>query len=66
MSTNGSINQNASVSVTSGGSTTARSDNIAWKVANANEINTAMTGAFSAVGYEVVEAGTWKANRVAC
>jgi len=56
VSTNGSINQNASVSVTSGGSTTARSDNIAWKVANANEINTAMTGAFSAAGYEVVEA----------
>ncbi|MFN3495884.1 MAG: hypothetical protein ACK40L_15395 [Hydrogenophaga sp.] len=56
VSTNGSINQNASVSVTSGGSTTARSDNISWKVANAAEVNTAMTGAFSSAGYEVVEA----------
>nr|KAJ9617946.1 hypothetical protein H2204_013326 [Knufia peltigerae] len=56
VSTNGSINQNGSVSVTSGGSTTARSDNISWKVANAAEVNTAMTGAFSAAGYEVVEA----------
>ena len=44
------------MSVTSGGSTTARSDNISWKVANAAEVNTAMTGAFSAAGYEVVEA----------
>lgn len=56
VSTNGSINQNGSVSVTSGGSTTQRSDNISWKVANAAEVNTAMTGAFSAAGYEVVEA----------
>jgi hypothetical protein len=56
VSTNGSINQNGSVSVTSGGSTTQRSDNITWKVANAAEVNTAMTGAFSAAGYEVVEA----------
>ena len=56
VSTNGSINQNGSVSVTSGGSTTARADNITWKVANAAEVNTAMTGAFSAAGYEVVEA----------
>ena len=55
VSTNGSINQNGSVSVTSGGSTTARADNITWKVANAAEVNTAMTGAFSAAGYEVVE-----------
>ncbi len=56
VSTNGSINQNGSMSVTSGGSTTARADNITWKVANAAEVNTAMTGAFSAAGYEVVEA----------
>ncbi|MCW4454417.1 hypothetical protein OK348_06375 [Flavobacterium sp. MXW15] len=56
VSTSGSVNQNASVSVTTGGSTTQRSDSITWKVANAAEVNTAMTGAFSAAGYEVVEA----------
>lgn len=56
VSTSGSINQTGSVAVTAGGSTTQRSDNITWKVANAAEVNSAMTGAFSAAGYEVVEA----------
>ncbi len=56
VSTSGSINRTASATVTTGGSTTARSDNITWKVANAAEVNTVMTGAFSAAGYEVVEA----------
>ena len=56
VSTSGSIDRTNSVAVTTGGSTTAKSDNITWKVANANEVNTVMTGAFSAAGYEVVEA----------
>lgn len=54
--TSGSIRTDSSVAVTSGGSTTRRSDNVTWKVANMAEVNTAMTGAFSAAGYEVVEA----------
>lgn len=54
--TSGSIDRSASVSTTTGGSTTQRSDSITWKVSNAAEVNTAMTGAFSAAGYEVVEA----------
>lgn len=56
ISTSGSIDRTASATVTTGGSTTARSDNITWKVANASEVNAVMTGAFSAAGYEVVEA----------
>ena len=56
ISTSGSIDQSVSVTTTTGGSTTQRSDAITWKVANAAEVNTAMTGAFSAAGYEVVEA----------
>lgn len=51
-----SASGNASAAVESGGSTTRRSDRISWKVANSNEINTAMTGVFSSAGYEVVEA----------
>lgn len=54
--TSGSINQSVSVTTTTGGSTTQRSDAVTWKVANANEVNTVMTGAFSAAGYDVVEA----------
>lgn len=54
--TSGSINRSSSVATTTGGSTTQRSDSVTWKVANAAEINTAMTGAFSAAGFEVVEA----------
>lgn len=53
---NSAMNGNASAVVESGGSTTRRSDKISWKVANSNEINTAMTGVFSGAGYEVVEA----------
>lgn len=56
VSTSGSIDKSVSAAITTGGSTTARSDSITWKVANAAEVNTAMTGAFSAAGYEVVEA----------
>lgn len=60
--TNGSIstrsmNQNDSASSsTTGGSTTRRSDAVVWKVTNAAEVNSVMTGTFSAAGYEVVEA----------
>ena len=54
--TSGNINRSGSVATTTGGSTTQRSDKIEWKVSNAAEVNTVMTGAFSAAGYEVVEA----------
>lgn len=54
--TSGSIERNETVSTTTGGSTTQRSQAVTWKVANASEVNAAMTGAFSAAGYEVVEA----------
>ncbi len=54
--TSGSRTETDSVAVTTGGSVTRKSDNVAWKVANAGEINTAMSGVFSAAGYEVVEA----------
>lgn len=54
--TSGNINRSASFATTTGGSTTQRSDKIEWKVSNAAEVNTVMTGAFSAAGYEVVEA----------
>lgn len=56
ISTSGSRDVSNTVSIESGGSTTRRSDKISWKVSNAAEINTAMTGIFSAAGYEVVEA----------
>lgn len=52
----GSGRENASVVTESGGSSTQRADKISWKVTNAAEINTAMTGVFSGAGYEVVEA----------
>jgi len=54
--TSGSIDQSVSVTTTTGGSTTRRSDAVTWKVANASDVNTVMTGAFSAAGYEVIEA----------
>jgi hypothetical protein len=56
ISTSGSREETVSVSTTTGGSVTRRSDSLTWKVANANEVNTAMTGIFSSAGYEVVEA----------
>ena len=56
VSTSGSRTETDSVAVTTGGSVTRKSDNLTWKVSNANEINTAMSGIFSAAGYEVVEA----------
>ncbi len=54
--TSGSRTETASVAVTTGGSVTRKSDNVTWKVANAGEVNTVMTGVFSSAGYEVVEA----------
>ena len=47
---------NATASVTSGGSTTSKSDLVAWNVTRADEINSVMTGTFTAAGFEVVEA----------
>lgn len=47
---------NVSASTTTGGSTTAKSDVVSWDVTSADDINSIMTGAFSAAGYEVVEA----------
>jgi hypothetical protein len=47
---------NATASVTSGGSTTSKSDVVAWNVTRADEINSVMTGTFTAAGFEVVEA----------
>ncbi|MEP6907510.1 MAG: hypothetical protein ABI858_05955 [Pseudoxanthomonas sp.] len=52
----GGSSEDSSSMITTGGSTTRRSDVIEWKVANASEVNSVMTGAFSAAGYEVVEA----------
>ena len=45
--TTGSITRNASVSTTTGGSTTRRADAITWKVASAANVNVAMTVAWS-------------------
>lgn len=42
--------------VTTGGSTTQKSDQFEWDVSSSGEINTAMTGIFSTAGYEVVNA----------
>jgi hypothetical protein len=56
ISRSGNGRDNASITTETGGSTTQRADKIAWKVTNASEINTAMTGVFSGAGYEVVEA----------
>jgi len=49
-------NVNATVAVTSGGSTTTKADVIQWDVTRASEINNIMTGVFSNAGFEVVEA----------
>jgi hypothetical protein len=49
-------NSEMSTSVTIGGSTTGRADVVAWVVTQAAEINSVMTGSFTAAGYEVVEA----------
>lgn len=55
-SASGSYQGNVSATVTTGGSTTAKADAIAWDVSSADDINSVMTGAFTAAGYEVVEA----------
>jgi hypothetical protein len=54
--TSGTQDRSVSVSVEKGGSKTRKRDKITWAVSSANEINTTMTGIFSAAGYEVVEA----------
>ncbi|MDR2214937.1 MAG: hypothetical protein LBE59_03735 [Nevskiaceae bacterium] len=54
--TTGNRDQAATVALTRSGSVTRQSDKITWKVANANEVDTAMTGLFSGAGYEVVGA----------
>lgn len=46
----------AQVRVESGGSSTRRADETKWRVANSNEINTAVAGVFANAGYGVVEA----------
>jgi hypothetical protein len=51
-----SIEEHASVVTTAGGSTTRKADKVEWTVAQAGEINTAMTGKFADAGYDVIEA----------
>lgn len=50
------ISGHRSISTTTGGSTTRKADKIEWTVAQASEINTAMTGLFADAGYDVIEA----------
>ncbi|MDR1648271.1 MAG: hypothetical protein LBR88_09615 [Zoogloeaceae bacterium] len=45
-----------SVATTTGGSRIRKSDRISWKISSVAEINTEMTGIFSAANYEVVDA----------
>lgn len=52
----GSGRINESVVAETGGSTTRKADKVAWKITNASDINTTMSGVFSGAGYEVVEA----------
>jgi len=52
----GNANVNATVAVTTGGSTTAKSDLVKWDLMPAAEINIVMNGVFSNAGYEVVDA----------
>jgi hypothetical protein len=47
---------NQSSSVTTGGSTTLKSDKISYDVASSDEINVAMSQVFSTSGFEIVEA----------
>jgi hypothetical protein len=56
VATSDSIDDHASVTTTTGGSTTRKADKIDWTVSRASEINTAMTGVFADAGYDVVEA----------
>jgi hypothetical protein len=56
VSTSDSIDEHASATTTTGGSTTRRADKVDWTVSRASEINTAMTGVFADAGYDVVEA----------
>lgn len=56
VSRTGSGRESFSGTMESGGSTTQKSDKIAWKVTTAGEINSAMSGVLSGAGYEVVEA----------
>jgi hypothetical protein len=54
--TTGNRDETGAVSLTTSGNVVRQSDKITWKVANANEVDTAMTGLFSGAGYEVVGA----------
>lgn len=54
--TSDSKSVHTSDTVTSGGSTLRQADKVSWTVSNASEVDTAMTGAFSDAGYDVVEA----------
>ncbi len=56
VSARGNYKEDVSASVTTGGSTTAKADVVSWTVTRADEINSVMTGSFTAAGYEVVEA----------
>ena len=42
--------------VTTGGSATQKADAVSWRVGSATELNSIVTGVFSAAGFEVVEA----------
>ncbi|RAP58104.1 hypothetical protein BTJ49_03690 [Oleiagrimonas sp. MCCC 1A03011] len=55
--TSGGIKEHASVRTVSGGSTLNKADKVQWTVAQAGEINTAMTGTFANAGYDVIDAG---------
>lgn len=52
----GSGKLNESVVTETGGSTTRKADKVQWRLANASEINSTMSGVFSGAGFEVVEA----------
>lgn len=56
VSTSDSVEEHASATATTGGSTTRKADKVDWSVSRASEINTAMTGVFADAGYDVVEA----------
>lgn len=51
-----SVASDVTTTRTTGGSTTQRADRVSWQVANTSAINSAMSGVFSASGYEAIEA----------
>lgn len=54
--TSDKIDERASVTVATGGSTTRKADKVEWAVGRSGEINTVMTGRFADAGYDVIEA----------